>query len=51
MNTTLDWFDDERSWLRLIQNAMREDFSWGREVERYVEMFRTTAQRDASSSA
>ncbi len=51
MNTTLDWFDDERSWLRLIQNAMREDFSWGREVERYVEVFRGTAQRDASSSA
>ena len=51
MNTTLDWFDDERSWLRLIQNAMRQDFSWGREVERYVEVFRATAQRDASSSA
>jgi starch synthase len=51
MNTALDWFGDGRSWLRLMQNAMREDFSWGRQVERYVEVFRATAQRAASSSA
>jgi glycogen synthase len=51
MNTALDWFDDGRSWLRLMHNAMREDFSWGRQVERYVEVFRATAQRAASSSA
>jgi starch synthase len=51
INTALDWFDDGRSWLRLMQNAMREDFSWGRQVERYVEVFRATAQRASSSSA
>jgi starch synthase len=51
MNTALDWFDDGPSWLRLMQNAMREDFSWRRQVERYVEVFRATAQRAASSSA
>ena len=51
MNTALDWFDDGPSWQRLMQNAMREDFSWGRQVERYVEVFRATAQRTASSSA
>jgi starch synthase len=51
MNTALDWFGDGRGWPRLMQNAMREDFSWGRQVERYVEVFRATAQRAASSSA
>jgi starch synthase len=51
MNTALDWFGDEGSWQRLMQNAMREDFSWGRQVERYIEVFRATAQRAASSSA
>jgi starch synthase len=51
MNTALDWFGDQRGWLRLMQNAMREDFSWGRQVERYIEVFRATAQRTASSSA
>jgi starch synthase len=51
MNTALDWFGDQGSWQRLMQNAMREDFSWGRQVERYIEVFRATAQRAASSSA
>ena len=51
INTALDWYGDRGSWLRLIQNAMREDFSWGRQVERYIEVFRATAQRAASSSA
>jgi len=51
MNTVLDWFGDGPRWLRLMQNAMREDFSWGRQVERYVEVFRATAQRAASSRA
>jgi len=49
--SALDWYGDQGSWLRLIQNAMREDFSWGRQVERYIEVFRATAQRAASSSA
>jgi starch synthase len=51
INTALDWFNDGRSWPRLMQNAMRENFSWERQVERYVELFRATAQRAASSSA
>jgi starch synthase len=51
INTALDWFNDGRGWPRLMQNAMRENFSWERQVERYVEVFRATAQRAASSSA
>jgi len=51
INTALDWFDDARDWPRLMQNAMRENFSWERQVQRYVELFRATAQRTAASSA
>jgi starch synthase len=51
INTALDWWGDARSWPRLMQNAMRENFSWGRQVERYVELFRATAERVASSNA
>jgi glycogen synthase len=28
-----------------MRNAMLEDFSWGRQIERYVEVFRETAAR------
>jgi starch synthase len=51
INTALDWFNDGRSWPRLMQNAMHENFSWKRQVERYVELFRATTQRAASSNA
>jgi starch synthase len=51
INTVLDWFTDGRSWPRLMQNAMRENFSWERQAGRYVELFRAIAQRAASSSA
>ncbi len=61
INTALGWFNDGATregpgaegsgWQRLMQNAMREDFSWGRQVDRYVEVFRDTAQRAASSKA
>lgn len=42
LNTTLDWFDRPEIWHRLIRNAMREDFSWERQVDKYVEVFRAT---------
>ncbi len=56
INTALDWFGDltgptGSGWQHLMQNAMREDFSWGRQVTRYVEVFRATAQGAASSNA
>lgn len=49
LNTTLDWFNLRESWERLIQNAMREDFSWGRQVARYVEVFRGLQQGVAAA--
>jgi starch synthase len=42
LGTTLDWFAHPKSWLQLMHNAMLEDFSWDRQVAKYVEVFRET---------
>jgi starch synthase len=39
LNTTLDWYAHRPSWQRLMQNAMAQDFSWGRQVGLYLELF------------
>ena len=43
LNTTLDWFQDQPSWRRLMHNAMLEDFSWSRQIVMYEKVFRDTA--------
>ena len=50
LDTTLGWFADVSSWPRLIQNAMHEDFSWERQIGRYVEVYRTAAAQPAGAS-
>jgi starch synthase len=43
LDTALQWFARPDSWQRLMQNGMQADFSWGRQVGRYVEVFRAAA--------
>jgi starch synthase len=45
IDTTLEWFAQPESWQRLMRNAMLEDFSWERQVVKYVEVFRATIAR------
>jgi starch synthase len=45
ISTALDWFNDAKSWRRLMHNAMREDFSWGRQAAEYERVFRETRRR------
>jgi starch synthase len=45
--TTLDWFARPESWHRLMQNGMRENFSWGRQVGKYVDVFRAAGAHSA----
>jgi len=45
LNTTLDWFANEASWLQLMHNAMLKDFSWDRQVVLYEKLFRDTIER------
>jgi starch synthase len=40
LNTALEWYHHPDSWRRLIENAMLEDFSWDRQINQYVELFR-----------
>ena len=39
LDTALDWFVDQKNWQRLMQNAMAQDFSWQRSVQRYIEVY------------
>jgi len=45
LNTALDWFDDRPSWRKLVQNAMAQDYSWGRQITQYESLFRQLAAR------
>jgi starch synthase len=43
IETTLDWYADRNSWLRLMKNAMAKDFSWRRQVIEYETLYRSLA--------
>jgi starch synthase len=43
IETTLDWYADRNSWLRLMKNAMAKDFSWSRQVIEYETLYRSLA--------
>jgi starch synthase len=40
IDTALGWFADRAGWQRLMQNAMAEDFSWGRQSLQYQQVYR-----------
>ncbi|HXV60452.1 MAG TPA: glycogen/starch synthase [Vicinamibacteria bacterium] len=40
LRTAIRLYEDEPAWSRLVANAMAEDFSWDRLVERYVALYR-----------
>jgi starch synthase len=41
----LDVWADRPAWQRLMQNGMRQDFSWQRQGEHYVRLYRSLAAR------
>jgi starch synthase len=43
LRTALGWYDDPRSWARLVANAMSADFSWRRQVPQYEKLYRSLA--------
>jgi starch synthase len=51
VGTALDWFADQKTWRRLMQNAMAEDFSWGRQALEYERVYRDAAALSDSSRA
>lgn len=40
IDTALEWFADQKIWQRLMQNAMAQDFSWGRQTLKYEQIYR-----------
>jgi starch synthase len=42
---TLDWvlrnWRDQRGWKQLVQNGMKQDFSWDRQGPEYVALYRS----------
>jgi starch synthase len=39
VNYALDLYQQKGHWRRLVQNGMAQDFSWHRQVQRYVEQY------------
>jgi len=40
LNTALDWYTDQRTWRRIMRNAMAQDFSWQHQVVEYEHLYR-----------
>jgi starch synthase len=51
VGTTLDWFAQRPSWQQLVQNAMAQDFSWGRQSVQYEQVYRNVMARPNSRSS
>ena len=45
LERALDLFGNRALWSRLMANGMRRDFSWERQIERYVALYRALTQR------
>ena len=43
LNTALDWYEEPALWRRIVHNAMDQDFSWTRQSEHYLSIYRQLA--------
>jgi starch synthase len=51
IGTTLDWYANLGVWQRLMQNAMAQDFSWGRQIRKYDALYRELVSPRGTSPA
>jgi starch synthase len=51
VGTALDWFADQRSWRKLMRNAMAQDFSWERQTVKYEQIYREAVAAPRSRTA
>ena len=49
LNTALEWYAQPELWDRLVQNAMRQDFSWATQANVYLKLFAELLQCDAAA--
>ncbi len=50
IDTALTWYADAALWSRLVHNAMRQDFSWSRQVAQYEALYRRGSAPAAPAS-
>jgi len=41
----LNYFRDKPGWIRLMQRAMAQDFSWSKSAEAYQQLYRMAVER------
>ncbi len=49
LDQAIEWYADEKLWDRLVQNAMRMDFSWRTQSTEYLKLFAELLQLDAAA--
>jgi starch synthase len=42
INAALDLYQDKESWRKLVRNGMAMDYSWKRQGQQYIDLFRQT---------
>jgi len=40
LNRALDLYTDQSHWRQMVRNGMRQDFSWDRQGEKYVDLYK-----------
>jgi starch synthase len=48
LDTALQWYAQPQLWERIVQNAMRQDFSWDTQTNEYLKLFAGLLQLDAA---
>ena len=49
LDTAMQWYPDAALWERIVQNAMRQDFSWETQTNEYLKLFAELLQLDAAA--
>jgi starch synthase len=49
LDTAMDWYAQPELWQRIVQNAMRCDFSWETQANEYLKLFAELLQLDAAA--
>jgi starch synthase len=49
LRTALEWYSQPALWDRIVQNAMRQDFSWATQSSEYLRLFAELLQLDAAA--
>ncbi len=42
----LNVFEDKKSWIKIMKNGMKADFSWSSSAKKYLELYKTTLNND-----